>query len=388
MSGQNHRFGFTLIELLISMTLLIILFAMLLGLVEMFSRSFQSGEKRAERSQLVRSISQLLTDDLSCAIQDPLHPVRETTNNGTRRFGLSGTKTSIRIDVIQINPFRTGSQTTQNGVQVPELKTVYYDFSLLSPNGGGLIRRELDFETPISSQPHHIVDQQQLAMSAPEVVGCLFRYYDGNQWRDSWNSLDRKGLPVAIEVVLQLMPLADAKTLRNSPLAKQIINVIPQQNRTENIAQNIGTATENVIGSNAPSLGDSAANATSLGDLGNAPTASDMILEQETPQRNGLLSRGVFGQRTLESAAEHLGLLPPTEQRLVVYVPTTPLIAQQELRRERPQSNGQQRSSRQTNTASQTSTRQRDSSRRPSPSPRRPAQQPQQTPQSPDWIRQ
>ncbi|MDR1385573.1 MAG: type II secretion system protein GspJ [Planctomycetaceae bacterium] len=384
MNGKNRRFGFTLIELLISTTLLLILFAILWGLVEMFSRSFQRGESRTERSQLVRSISQLLADDLSCVIQDPLHPARETNSNGARRFGLSGTVHSIRMDVVQINPFRTGGQTVQNGVQAPELKTVYYNFSLLSPNGGGLIRRELDFETPVVSQSRSTNDNQQLAMFAPEVVGCSFRYYNGSQWHNSWNSLDRKGLPVAIEITFQSMPLADAETLRNSPLAGQISNNIPsQQNRMGNVAQNIEPATENALGSNAPSLGDSAANAASLGDLGNAPMTSDTILEQNTLQRNGVLSAGTHGQWTLESAAQQLHLPPPTEQRIVVYVPTTPLAAQQELRRERPQTNSQQRSSRQANTAPQPAARQRNSSSR-----RRSSQQPPQTPQSPDWIRQ
>ncbi|MDR1491529.1 MAG: prepilin-type N-terminal cleavage/methylation domain-containing protein [Planctomycetaceae bacterium] len=385
MSGKDRRFGFTLIELLISTTLLIVLFAILWGLVGMFSRSFQSGEKRAERSQLVRSISQLLADDLSCAIQDPLHPTRETNANSARRFGLSGTKTSLRIDAIQINPFRTGDQTAQNGVQAPELKTISYDFSLLSPNGGGLIRREFDFETPLSSQPRQTGDWQ-LATSAPEVVGCLFRYYDGNRWHDSWNSLERKGLPIAIEITLQLTTLADAETLRNSPLAGQIINIPPRQNRLGNAAQNIETTTENVIGSNAPSLGDFAANAVSSGDLGDAPTASDRILEQNTPRQNGALSSGTFGRWTLEDAAKQLDLPPPTEQRIVVCVPTSPLAAQQELRRERPQAN--LRSSRQTKAASQPSTQQSASPRRRT-SPRRSSQQtPPPTPQSPDWIRQ
>ena len=453
LAWQRSHHGFTLIEVLIVMGLLVVIFGAIWGIVETFSKSFTRGEMRAERSQLVRSLSQLVTDDLGCAIQDPLHPARESNGSTVRRFGLSGSNTSMRIDVMQINPFRTGNMTVQYGVQAPELKTVYYDFAMYSPTGGGLTRRELDFETPTGSpgqsqmqsdlgddtgadfddtgglaaigsdspsladygggtslaesvtianqsqtyqqqmmMPPEMMaaqqaarnyanDQLQLEMSAPEVVGCWFRYYDGSQWQDNWNSLERKGLPVAIEITLKLMPLVDAQTLRENPMAMQTINgpstgsmmaandaAYAQQYATN---QNAAGLTA-IGGSTASSLADYGGG-SSLADYGEAPTMADSIMQQ-----NMLMQRPVG--LTVEQLAEQLQLMPPSEQRIIVRVPTTPLTSQKELQRTQPQSTQQ---SSQTAAAPPRQVAPRTVQQSQRSSNRRQNQQ-----QSPDWIRQ
>ena len=401
-----RRCAFTLIEVLIVMGLLVVIFSAIWGIVEMFSRSFVRGETRAERSQLVRSLSLLVTDDLACAIQDPLHPAREANASAVRRFGLSGTNTSIRIDVLQINPFRPGSTTVQYGVQAPELKTVYYDFSLLSPDGGGLTRRELDFETPtglpnqqngiganmgdgyddtesrtvIGSETRSLADyggasltdrvatantsrsrQQpmpmmspemqaanaaaryaaneklQLEMSATEVVGCWFRYYDGSQWRDNWNSLNQRGLPVAIEITLKMMPLAEARTLRESRLALQVVNgpgvsTVIAANETayaNQYAANMSAMRQNASAAGSRSSSPADYGGGSLSDRATQTTLTDRMVQQN------MMPNQPMGT-TVEQLAEQLDLLPPTEQRIVIRVPTTPLISQKELQREQP----------------------------------------------------
>jgi hypothetical protein len=41
-------------------------------------------------------------------------------------------------------------------------------------------------------------------LRVPEVLGVEFRYYDGQGWSDEWNSLRRKSLPMAVEIVLRV----------------------------------------------------------------------------------------------------------------------------------------------------------------------------------------
>jgi hypothetical protein len=43
----------------------------------------------------------------------------------------------------------------------------------------------------------------------PEVRSAAFRYFDGQTWSDSWNSLQRGSLPVAVEVQLSLRDRAE-----------------------------------------------------------------------------------------------------------------------------------------------------------------------------------
>ena len=103
--------GFTLLELLISMSLMIVLVSIIWSLIQVYSGYYAAGTRRIDRSQLVRSLSQLLNDDLGAAIQDPIHPLSASLAAGdvVRRFGLLGTTDSLRVDVIQINPLTPGS---------------------------------------------------------------------------------------------------------------------------------------------------------------------------------------------------------------------------------------------------------------------------------------
>ena len=132
---------------------------------------------------------------------------------------------------------------------MPELRTVHYTFfepnagdELSEPGRQGLVRSELDFETPLDSaatadltaelpQPDELADRGEgssgegfdgepesaaddTRLSVPEVVSLQFRYFDGRGWTDAWNSLDRKSLPAAVEIELQLADSSRATSAR------------------------------------------------------------------------------------------------------------------------------------------------------------------------------
>ena len=162
-----------------------------------------------------------------------------------------------------------------------ELRTVAYSFQGSTAADGsqsltqtGLLRREFDWETPLvpsnapspqavgmpgpdgsptvlpgdgsgtsadngggwpsaapassdsGSGPAELSGLQQLAIDPdddtvtwiPEVVALEFRYFDGSSWTSSWSSIDRKSVPVAVEVVMQLTPSAAVDTPRPVPL--------------------------------------------------------------------------------------------------------------------------------------------------------------------------
>jgi prepilin-type N-terminal cleavage/methylation domain-containing protein len=223
--------GFTLLELLLAMTLFLVLLGMLWNIITLFSRTQNQVTRLAERSQLVRSLAQLLEDDLRAAIQDPIRPLAGSEDVGdVRRFGLSGSPQMLRIDVIEINPFVvTASQprpALMGGVQpaeprAAELKTIFYDFQ----KSKGLSRREIDFETPDINAP----GPEGSAMTAPEVIDCRFRYYNGSEWSDSWESLERAGLPAAIETTLRSLPLAEAEQYRQKATSNESVDSVLSQ---------------------------------------------------------------------------------------------------------------------------------------------------------------
>lgn len=219
-----RRSAYTLLELLLAMTLLIVLIGILWNILRVFSQTQNQGTRLAEQSQLIRSLSQLMEDDLRAAIQDPIHPLNGDAKweDDIRRFGLNGTANVLRIDVIEINPFavtETQPRAAQFGEvqnterRAAELKTVFYEFRPAQ----GLSRREIDFETP----DMNAAGPEGSALSAPEVIDCRFRYFNGAVWSDSWDSLERDGLPVAIEVTVQILSLAESVRYRQNTAAEE-----------------------------------------------------------------------------------------------------------------------------------------------------------------------
>ena len=338
--------GFTLLEILLVLALTAVILAGLSSTIRLFSRHYIANERRVGRAQLARSISQILSDDLGAAVQDPIqNVVDDPTRDYVRHFGLRGDSRSLQIDVVQPNLFATVADAEENrrvanGAdksleqrQAPELKTVFYEFvpinepmqrveSIVAPSTSssndadfglsgslssapsaiptedeelrydfwdgftplkrkyGLSRRELDYETPEDeseeedssnavfdpttgesglagslTQPPSLenstlasgageqdteekIDEDdfnspltaaQIAMDsddgvswAPEVLDCRFSYFDGQNWLDAWDSLEKNGLPLAIKVELKLAALDDVDLFRESPLLAQL----------------------------------------------------------------------------------------------------------------------------------------------------------------------
>ena len=73
---------------------------------------------------------------------------------------------------------------------------------------GGLYRREID-----RAVAAYMGDIQLLSAPDPftklvaaEVAQVQFRYFDGTDWKTSWDSVDEGGFPVAIEINLVVDP--------------------------------------------------------------------------------------------------------------------------------------------------------------------------------------
>ncbi len=268
--------AYTLLEMIVATALCSILLVGLWTLFSTYANLFDRGQARVERSQLSRALMQQIADDLQSAIQDPIPglPDRSWGDAQRRRFGFSGTSNGLRVDVLQITPRQgsripvgaAGQPTDAPAARVPELRTIFYTFTSASsaiddPESAtpampsGLVRRELDFETPIDNQDElgtgpatgaslmggssfedadqrSTLDGQDSSSTAavddrwiwvPEVVSVQFRYFDGVGWTSSWNSLQRNSLPVAVEVRIGLAdPPAPDQPAPDQPVAEPI----------------------------------------------------------------------------------------------------------------------------------------------------------------------
>ena len=61
---------------------------------------------------------------------------------------------------------------------------------------------------------NEILNEKEERVELPQVVTCRFRYYDGAMWLSSWESSPERGLPTAIEVMLQIEPTGAAQRAR------------------------------------------------------------------------------------------------------------------------------------------------------------------------------
>jgi prepilin-type N-terminal cleavage/methylation domain-containing protein len=244
------RRGFTLVEMLVATALCSVLLAALWGLYSTYADLFERGQMRVERSQLCRALMQQLADDLRCAIQDPLpgRDAAELRGAPLRRFSFSGSANELRVDILQVGwrprgasaaTDATGPTAEPAGPRVPELRTVHYAFAGPSgtesppPGHAGLVRREFDFETPLpvavagdpeaslprAGNPAEDPAEDPHTTWVPEVVAVGFRYFDGKGWTSGWNSIQRKSLPVAVEVTLRL---TDPDTSRHVPASPSV----------------------------------------------------------------------------------------------------------------------------------------------------------------------
>ena len=93
-------------------------------------------------------------------------------------------------------------------------------FGRLDPSADrSLLNAETDFASETSDRAYpfppassvRMASREEPSMDLPEVVSMEFRYYDGQQWTDAWDSRERRSLPVAVEVALQVDFKGDKK---------------------------------------------------------------------------------------------------------------------------------------------------------------------------------
>ncbi len=260
-AGRRRR-AFTLLEVLLAALLSVVLLAAVWSLYTVYANLFEKGEARTEQAQLVRSLMRQISDDLRSAIQDTAsRPPQTPATTPLRRFGLFGTAQSLQLDILRAAPRETdllpptlsdvSTADAPIGPKAPEFRTVQYEF--VEPVGtigkegqpapmeededvhAGLTRRELDWEIPVEARDDGLRRQgtslsvettfgstteegtaerpplDDTVLYVPEVVSLGFRYFDGHGWTSVWNSIQRKSLPAAIEVTMQIEPAKTTK---------------------------------------------------------------------------------------------------------------------------------------------------------------------------------
>ena len=233
--------GFTLLEVILAAGLTAVILLIIASGIDVQWRAFEASRAHVEHAQLARVLTRRIADDL-CGL---LPPGTETPTVSSSQSdadetsesldedeedeidpgdpaapGLHGELDSLRVDVVR-TACRVGSlSSTDSAPQTMHaVKTITY--YVVSPEDegqavdtdseqpvGGLVRRELPRSAAAWSARSGQLDYQDDSARplVPEVKAVEFRYHDGEEWLDSWESSVTGALPKAIEVRLFFAP--------------------------------------------------------------------------------------------------------------------------------------------------------------------------------------
>lgn len=246
---NSPRSGYSLLELLLSMALMVVVMSGIAGAINIYMVQIAKQQARIERELISRNALTMMANDIRAAIQHKatdfggLNTLLQTyaLMDGTIeepeeedqvfdeeevsfRPTMLGTSNAIMIDISrlprldQYNPLLEKASATESTIS--DIKSVAYFFSNekggYDPNivrrenqiTGGMYRREIDRavanfrgEESLQIQPDEFAE-----LVATEVAEIRFRYFSGEDWKDSWDSEEEGGFPTAVEISLVVDP--------------------------------------------------------------------------------------------------------------------------------------------------------------------------------------
>lgn len=254
--ANRHRTGagFTLLEVVLAIGLCGAVMALLTTAIDLYLVRVDTSRTQVETAQLARALLNQMADDLravrfsssagtsssSMDTSSGQTATSSTTGTGTgpgstnlatgatTDLGIFGTLTELRIDRAAQRGWR---QITVPGTQLPTdadplnmPQTVEYffsegrvmksaEFAAGGVNAGtplegytGLYRRQTPSSatTTTTSGTATTGSAGVAELLAPEVVQISFKYSDGTQWYEEWDSSVKQALPVAVEIKISL----------------------------------------------------------------------------------------------------------------------------------------------------------------------------------------
>ena len=249
-----NRSGYSLLELILAMALTVIVMSGVATAINLYMVQLAKQQARVERELVSRNALQMMANDVRAAIQhkatdfgglntlletqqlmlgnlteeevderdgeDPVLDEEEVSFRPT----MLGTANAIMLDISrlprldQYNPLI--EKASERESTVSDIKSVAYFFSPITAGydpkvarreneiRGGMYRREIDRavanfrgQETLQIQPD---DFAQLVAS--EIAEIQFRYFDGNNWTQQWDSDEEGGFPRAVEISIVVDP--------------------------------------------------------------------------------------------------------------------------------------------------------------------------------------
>ncbi len=162
--------------------------------------------------------------DDSSGDEEDSDPIAMDEEEVEGRPTLIGNLSVLSLDVSRIPRLDEYNSLTQNDLtlQLPsDIKTVVYfveesvnsaitpKFAIISnAAAGGLYRRQIDRSVAayLEEEGVNVGLDQYAELIAPEIAQIAFRYFDGSEWQETWDSLEVGGFPPAVEITVVIDP--------------------------------------------------------------------------------------------------------------------------------------------------------------------------------------
>jgi len=200
-TAMVSRRGFTLIEILIAISLVLVLLSAMFGFL------FDMLQSRAKVLEHVRQ-QQAATAIINRLEEELLTCVAGAGGGASDGAGVRGTDSGIRV-MFRSVAAGLATQGLENPDVVGDLQMAEYRFD---PNG-------LHVEGRRGTIRGREIESSSFSPLEGIVYKIRFRYHNGHDWCESFDSLESGQLPLAVEVAVWLRPLPEQLALSESELA-------------------------------------------------------------------------------------------------------------------------------------------------------------------------
>lgn len=189
----RSRRGFTLIELMLAVAILGLIMAMLAESFHAVSQSKLHAEDRLNSERGGRAILWQMSNEIRGTVQTPLAPSRVLMLGAARYQG------GVPVNTLTVSTLDAGHRRSISGYGSEQIVS-YQAIPNPKHRGWFLLERSQYSALGSGKSPMPII-------VADNMVGLKFRYFDGEQWGQVWNSENMspgRQIPVAVSIDLSL----------------------------------------------------------------------------------------------------------------------------------------------------------------------------------------
>src|ERR1700730_17088340 len=175
---RRHAAAFTLIEIMLAIFILGLVLLMLAESFHAVAGSKRHGENRIELDQAARTILSQMSNELRGAVQTPFIASHVILLGSARK------NRGEPMDSFTVSTLDPGHRRSLEGFG-PE-DTVAYVTAPNPDHSGWLLLKRVQYSSLLVNPP--TLENSSPVVLANDLVSLHIRYFDGENWSESWNS--------------------------------------------------------------------------------------------------------------------------------------------------------------------------------------------------------